>query len=275
MDSQTSSPAPRLGFIGGGKLAGSVLRGLVRAKYRPPAEIVVSEPNEAARHALENELGISGTAENAEVAKRADVILIGVKPSVVLPALGDIASLIEGKLVISLAAGTRIASMERIAKARFMRAMTNTPSTVCRAATALAKGGRSTDDDVALARQIFAAIGVVVEIEEDQIDAVTGLSGSGPAFVYTVIEALAQGGEKMGLASDAALALATQTVLGAAQLALESKLSPEELRNMVVTPGGTTAAGLAAMERLKTSEGLIAAVEAATKRGQEMAKENS
>lgn len=275
MDSQTSALGARLGFIGGGKLAGSVLRGLVRAKYRPPAEIMVSEPNEAARRALENELGVSGTAENAEVAKRADVILIGVKPSVVLPALGDVAFLIEGKLVISLAAGTRIASMEKIANARFMRAMTNTPSTVCRAATALAKGGRTTNDDVSRAREIFAAIGVVVEIEEEQIDAVTGLSGSGPAFVYSVIEALAQGGEKMGLAWDAALTLATQTVLGAAQLAAESKLSPEELRKMVVTPGGTTAAGLAAMEKLKTSEGLIAAVEAATERGREMAKENS
>jgi pyrroline-5-carboxylate reductase len=107
------------------------------------------------------------------------------------------------------------------------------------------------------------------------IDAVTALSGSGPAFVYTVIEALAEGGKKSGLPEDVASALATQTVLGAAQLAMESKLSPEELRKMVVTPGGTTAAGLAAMEKLKTSEGLIAAVKAATKRGQEMAKENS
>ena len=274
MDSQTSSPAVRLGFIGGGKLAGSVIRGLVRAKHCPPAEIMVSEPNDAARRTLETELGISGTAENAEVVKRADIIFIGVKPSVVAPALGEIASLIDGKLVISLAAGTRIASMEKVANARFMRAMTNTPSTVCRAATALAKSGRSTPADVALAREIFGAIGVVVEIEEGQIDAVTALAGSGPAFVYTVIEALAQGGEKMGLPWDVALTLATQTVLGAAQLATESKLSPEELRKMVVTPGGTTAAGLAAMERLNTPEGLIAAVEAATKRGREMATEN-
>ena len=274
MDSQTSTRLPRLGFIGGGKLAGSVIRGLVRAKYCPPAEIRVSEPNEAARRTLEDELGITGTAENAEVAERADIILIGVKPAVVVPALGDIASLIEGKLVISLAAGTRIASMEKVANARFMRAMTNTPSAVCRAATALAKSGRSTDDDMARARNVFGAIGVVVEVEEEQIDAVTALAGSGPAFVYTVIEALAQGGEKTGLPWDVALTLATQTVLGAAQLATESKLSPEELRKMVVTPGGTTAAGLAAMERLKTSDGLIAAVEAATKRGREMAQEN-
>lgn len=274
MNSQTTSHSIKLGFIGGGKLAGSVIRGLLRAEYCSPAEIMVSEPNEAARRTLEEELQIRGTAENAEVAEHAQVVLIGVKPAVVAPALGDIASLIEGKLVISLAAGTRIDSMEKVANARFMRAMTNTPSTVCRAATALAKSGRSTPPDLALAREIFSAIGVVVEVEEEQIDAVTGLAGSGPAFVYTVIEALAQGGEKVGLAADVALTLATQTVLGAAQLALESNLSPEELRKMVVTPGGTTAAGLAAMDKLKTPEGLIAAVEAATRRGQEMAREN-
>ena len=274
MDSQTSSPAPSLGFIGGGKLAGSVIRGLIRAKYCPPAAIVVSEPNEAARRALEGELGISGTTDNAALARQVNVILIGVKPSVVAPVLRDIASLIEGKQVISLAAGVRIDAMEKTAKARFMRAMTNTPAAVCRAATALAKGGRTTNEDIAIANEIFGAIGVAVEVEEEQIDAVTGLSGSGPAFVYTVIEALAKGGEKMGLAADVALSLATQTVLGAAQLAAESKLSPEELREMVVSPGGTTAAVLAAMEKLKTSEGLIAAVEAATKRGQEMAQEN-
>ena len=273
MDSQTS-PTFRIGFIGGGKLAGSVMRGLLRAKFCPPAAIIVSEPNEGARRALESELQVCGTAENAEVAERAEIILIGVKPTVVLPALGELAPLIESKLVISLAAGVRIASMEKMAGARFMRAMTNTPSSVCRAATALAKGARTTDDDVARAREIFNAIGAVVEVKEEQIDVVTALAGSGPAFVYTVIEALAHGGEKMGLAADVALTLATQMVLGAAQLAAESKLSPEELRRMVVTPGGTTAAGLAAMEKLKTPDGLIAAVEAATKRGQEMAKEN-
>jgi pyrroline-5-carboxylate reductase len=274
MDSQTSSPAALLGFIGGGKLAGSVIRGLVRAKYCPPAEIMVSEPNEAARRTLEEELGITGTIDNADLAARAGVILIGVKPAVVVPALRDIATQIEGKQVISLAAGTRIASMEKAAGARFMRAMTNTPSAVCRAATALAKGGRSTAEDMTTARGIFAAIGTVVEVREDQIDAVTALAGSGPAFVYTVIEALGRGGEEMGLGWDVALTLATQTVLGAAQLATETKLSPEELRKMVVTPGGTTAAGLDAMEKMKTSESLIAAVEAAAKRGSEMAQEN-
>lgn len=275
MDSQTSSPAVRIGFIGGGKLAGSVIRGLVRAKYCPPAAILVSEPNEATRRILEQELGISGTAENTEVAEQAEIVFVGVKPGVVLPVLEAIAPSLERKLVVSLAAGVRIHAMEKVAAAHFMRAMTNTPSAICRAATALAKGGRTTNSELSVVREIFSAIGAVVEVAEDQIDAVTALAGSGPAFVYTVIEALARGGEKMGLGSDAALTLATQTVLGAAQLAAESKLSPEELRKMVVTPGGTTAAGLAAMEKLKTPEGLIAAVEAATKRGREMANENS
>ena len=274
MDSQTSLRNYRLGFIGGGKLAGSVMRGLVRAKFCAPLEIIASEPDVGARTALQTELGISVTADNADVAKQSEIILVGVKPAVVLPALRDIASLIENKLVISLAAGVRVSSMEKIATARFMRALTNTPSAICRAATAFAKGARTTNEDVDLARKIFSAVGVVVEVEEEQIDAVTALAGSGPAFVYTVIEALAQGGAKMGLAPDVALTLATQTVLGAAQLATETKLAPEELRRMVVTKGGTTAAGLAAMEKFKTPEGLIAAVEAATKRGQEMAREN-
>ncbi len=214
------------------------------------------------------------TAENTEVAEFADTILIGVKPAVVLQVVRGLAPVLKDKFVISLAAGIRLEAMATSAPARFMRALTNTPSAICRAATALARGSRTRDEDVDLARRLFSAIGAVVEVDEAQIDAVTALSGSGPAFVYTVIEAFAEGGKKMGLAGDIALTLATQTVLGAAQLASETKLSPEELRRMVVTPGGTTAAGLAAMNELKTSEGLIAAIEAATKRGQEMAQEN-
>jgi pyrroline-5-carboxylate reductase len=260
----------RLGFVGAGKLAGSVIRGLVRSNFCLPNQIIASEPNETAR----NEVGIAVTAENAEAAEKAEVILLGVKPGVVVPALTSISTAVAGKLVISLAAGVRLAPMEGVTNARVMRALTNTPSAICRAATAVARGRRSTQADVDLAEKIFAAIGVVVEVTEEQIDAVTALSGSGPAFVYTVIEALAKGGENMGLPHDMALTLATQTVLGATQLAAETKLSPEELRRMVVTPGGTTAAGLAAMEKHGTSKGLIAAVEAATKRGQEMAEEN-
>lgn len=264
----------RLGFIGAGKLAGSVIRGLVRAKFCDPGEIVASEPSEQTRAALRRETGTDVAIENAEVAKTAQTILIGVKPAVALPIIRELHVDLADKIVISLAAGVRISSMEKLADARFMRAMTNTPAAICQAATALARGSRTTNDDVDLARRIFGAIGVVAEVEEEQIDAVTALSGSGPAFVYAVIEALAEGGKKMGLDADLALTLATQTVRGAAQLAGETGLSPEELRRMVVSPGGTTAAGLAEMERFETAKGLIAAVEAATKRGREMADKN-
>lgn len=186
--------------------------------------------------------------------------------------LRDIGALIKDKLVISLAAGIRLQAMEETADGRFMRALTNTPSAICAAATGFARGSRTTNQDVDAVRTLFGTIGIAVEVNENQIDAVTALSGSGPAFVYTVIKALAEGGEKCGLSAEAAMTLATQTVLGAARLAIESKSSPDDLIKMVVTPGGTTAAGLAAMEKLGTEGGLIAAVEAATKRGQEMAQ---
>jgi pyrroline-5-carboxylate reductase len=270
MSLQTNEREYRLGFVGGGKLAGAVVRGLVRAKFCAPSEILVSEPNESIRAVLQTETSVAVTAANHEVAVKAKTIFLGVKPGVVLPVVNELSEAIHDQLVISLAAGIRVASMERIAKARFMRAMTNTPATVCQAATALARGTRTSNDDLESARSIFSSIGFVAEVREDQIDAVTALGGSGPAFVYTVIEALAAGGTKCGLPSDVSLGLATQTVRGAAELALESKLTPEELRQMVITPGGTTAAGLAEMDRRETAAGLAAAVEIAAARGREM-----
>ena len=270
MSLQTNQARFRLGFIGGGKLAGSVMRGLVRAKFCASAEILASEPVPEARAALRDQVGIFVTAENAEVAEGAEVILLGVKPGVVVKVIEGIAIMIEDKLIISLAAGVRVSAMEEKAGARFMRAMTNIPAAVCAAATALARGARTTNEDIFRARQIFAAIGSVVEVDEKNIDAVTALGGSGPAFVYTLIEALAAGGVNCGLPPDISLGLATQTVLGAAQLALATKLSPEELRRMVTTPGGTTAAGLAAMEKAGTAAGLSAAVEAAAARAREL-----
>jgi pyrroline-5-carboxylate reductase len=271
----SASQIYRLGFVGAGKLAGSVIRGLIRARFCLPSEIIASEPNEQTRSALKTDTAVNLTAENAEVAEKANVIFIGVKPAMVVPVLSELSDKLQDKVIISLAGGVRISSMEKVASARFMRALTNTPSAICRAATGICPGSRSTTEDVDLAKKIFGAIGLVVEVTEKQIDIVTALSGSGPAFIYTVIEALADGGTKMGLAKDVAMELAMQTVLGAAEIMRESKMSPEQLRKMVVTPGGTTAAGLAVMEKLGTRESLIAAVEAATKRGQEMAKENS
>lgn len=270
MSLQSAERQYQLGFIGGGKLAGSVVRGLVRARFCPAAKIFVSEPYEPMRAALQAETGVEVTVNNAEVAEKSETIFLGVKPGVVLPVIAELGNSFSNQLVVSLAAGIRVATMEAKANGRFMRAMTNTPAAVCQAATALARGTRTTEGDVARVQAIFSAIGFVAEVREDQIDAVTALGGSGPAFVYTVIEALAAGGTRCGLPAEVSLGLATQTVRGAAQLALESKLSPEELRKMVITPGGTTAAGLAEMDRRETALGLTAAVEVAAARGREM-----
>lgn len=227
------------------------------------------------RETLGRETGIGVTADNSEAARSAEIILIGVKPSVVLPVVREIAPVIEGKLAISLAAGVRLASIEPLADARFMRVMTNLAAAVGEAATAFVRGPHTTADDIAQIQNIFRAIGILVEVEENQIDAVTALAGSGPAFVYTVIEALAAGGAQEGLTNRDALALATQTLLGAARLVASSGQSPDELRRMVVTPGGTTAAGLGVLEKEGTPKDLSDAVCAAAARGREMAKEAS
>ena len=236
-----------------------------------PTQIIASEPNEELRRVWEHDVGICVTSDNQKVADAAATILIGVKPGVVLPVVQEAAPALAGKLVISLAAGTRIRNMETASDARIMRVMTNIPSALGDGASAFARGSRTTGEDVEQVRAIFGAIGVIVEVSEEQIDAVTALAGSGPAFVYSVIEALAKGGEQEGLAPDTALALATHTVLGAARYAATSDATPEELRRMVITPGGTTAAGLAAMQKFGTTEGLIAAIRAAAERGREMA----
>jgi pyrroline-5-carboxylate reductase len=262
-----------LGFIGAGKLAGSVIRGLLLKKFCAPSAILASEPNAETRAQLQNELGVSFTTENTEVAGQADIVFLGVKPQMVLPVLRELGDAIANKLVVSFAAGIRIAQMEEVTAARIMRVLTNTPSAIGRAASAFAGGTRATDQDREKIRAMFGAIGVVVEVGDEQIDAVTALAGSGPAFVYAMIEALARGGEKMGLSKESSLQLAAQTALGASEMMITSGKSPEELIKMVVTPGGTTAAGLRVMEERSVADAIADAVEAATKRGQEMARE--
>jgi pyrroline-5-carboxylate reductase len=262
-----------LGFIGAGKLAGSVIRGLLLKNFCKPDAIVASEPNAETRVQLQNELGISVTTENAEAAEKAEIVFLGLKPQMVLPALRELGDTIANKLVVSFAAGIRIAQMEAATPARVMRVLTNTPSALGLAASALASGGRATDQDCEKIRAMFHAIGLVVQVDDEQMDAVTALAGSGPAFVYAMIEALAHGGEKMGLRSKAALQLAAQTTVGASEMMITSEKSPADLIKMVVTPGGTTAAGLRVMEERSVADALADAVEAATRRGQEMAKE--
>jgi pyrroline-5-carboxylate reductase len=263
-----------LGFIGAGKLAGSVIRGLLLKNFCTPDAILASEPNVETRGRLENELGISLTTENSEIAAKAEIVFLGVKPQTVLPVLRELGDAIANKLVVSFAAGIRIVQMEEVTPARIMRVLTNTPSAIGRAASAFASGRRATEQDREKIRTMFGTIGLVVEVDDGQIDAVTPLAGSGPAFVYAMIEALARGGEKMGLDREASLQLVAQTALGAAEMMITSGKSPDELIKMVVTPGGTTAAGLRVIEERSLAAALAEAVEAATKRGREMAQEN-
>lgn len=260
----------RLGFIGAGKLAGSVIRGLLLKNVCRPNDIIASEPNQQLREQLTRELGIQVTTDNADAAQKSDIIFVGVKPAVVVPAIRDLGDAVADKLIVSFAAGIRIANIEAVTPARIMRVMTNTPSAIGRAATAFAAGTRATSQDRHTIRDTFSAVGEVVEVDDAQIDAVTALAGSGPAFVYKIIEALASGGVREGLPRDAALRLAAQMTLGAAELALTSGKSPDELIAQVVTPGGTTAAGLAEMEARNALEAISAAVSAAASRGREM-----
>ena len=267
-------PHYQLGFIGAGKLAGSVIRGLLLRKFCDPGQIIASEPNAALHRSLRDELGISIARNNSEVAASAEVIFLGVKPQALLPILRELGETVESKLVVSLAAAVRIQQMEAITQARIMRVMTNTPSAIGRAATAFAAGTRTTTHDRERVRAIFAAIGIAMEVDDDRIDSVTALAGSGPAFVYAIIEALAEGAVRSGLDRDAALRLAAQTTLGAGELALTAGKTPDELIAMVVTPGGTTAAGLDIMQQRSTADGITAAIEAAAARGREMAQES-
>src|SRR5207249_5576792 len=217
------SAAPyRFGFIGAGKLGGAVIRGLLLKNFCAPGEILASEPNAETRARLQNELGISLTTENSEIAAKAEIVFLGVKPQMVLPVLRELNDAIANKLVVSFAAGIRIPQMEAVSPARIMRVLTNTPSAIGRAASAFASGTRATDQDREEIRAMFGAIGVAVEVGDEQIDAVTALAGSGPAFVYAMIEALAHGGEKMGLGKESALRLAAQTALGASDLMITS-----------------------------------------------------
>lgn len=262
------------GFIGAGKLVGSVIRGLLLKKFCESAAIVASEPNTETRTQLQNELGISFTTANTEVAEKAEIVFLGVKPQMVLPVLRELGGALTNKLVVSFAAGIRIAQMEAVTPARIMRVLTNTPSAIGRAASAFAAGSRATDQDREKIRAMFSAIGFAVQVDDDQMDAVTALAGSGPAFVYAMIEALARGGEKVGLSKQSALRLAAQTALGASDLMITSEKSPADLIKMVVTPGGTTAAGLRVMDERGIADAIADAIKAATERGQEMAKEN-
>jgi pyrroline-5-carboxylate reductase len=229
----------------------AILAGLLHANVFAPAQIhaTVRRPEPAQR--LHETYGIKAGHDAAEACTGADVILLAVKPQV-LPALLDddrMRAATAGKLVISIAAGVRLATLGTwLPEAKLVRAMPNTPCLVSRGMTVLAPGPRAAASDLAIATRIFAAVGRVIELEDKHMDAVTSLNGSGPAFAYVMLEALADGGVMMGLRRDVALEIAAQVFLGSASMVLDTKLHPAALKDQVTTPAGSTIAGLLTME---------------------------
>ena len=262
----------KIGFIGGGNMAEALVKGLIQGTF-PAGEILVSEPAESRRKLLETRYGIQVLEENLEVVRACDLLVLAVKPQIADEVLSGFAGAFGSqKLMISILAGVATASLEGHfdGRPRVVRAMPNTPSLVGEGATALSPGRFATADDLLAARHLFETVGAVQVVGEALMDAVTGLSGSGPAYVFTIIEALADGGVKAGLPRETAAALAVQTVLGAARLVQESGEHPAVLRDRVCSPGGTTIAGVKALEEKGVRGALMEAVERAAARSREL-----
>jgi len=262
----------RIGFIGGGNMAEAMLRGLLKGAF-PAAGIVVSEPSADRRRLLQGNYGVTLAADNLEVVRACPLVVLAVKPQLAGEVLSGIAGAFgAGKLLVSVLAGVTTTAIEAFfsGSPRVVRAMPNTPALVAAGATALCGGRFATVDDLLTARHLFETVGSVQVVAEGQMDAVTGLSGSGPAYVVTVIEALADGGVQQGLPREVALSLATQTVLGAARLVQESGEHPAVLRDKVCSPGGTTIAGLKALEEKGLRAALMEAVATAAQRSREL-----
>ncbi len=264
-----------IAVIGAGNMGTSLLRGILNAKLAPHDKIIASGTHSAKLEKLGSKWKINHTLDNVEATQFADIVMLCVKPYTIGKVLDEIQSTLrENQMVISIAAGVTIDSiLQRTGKNNpVVRAMPNIASTVDEGATAVSFGRFATEEHQRIAISIFEAVGEVVVVEESQLDAVTGLSGSGPAYIYMVIEALIDGGVKMGLPRDIATKLAVQTVLGSAKLVKESNLHPAILRDQVTTPGGTAINAVHELESHGLRSMLINAVATATKRSKELSE---
>lgn len=265
----------KLGFVGAGNMASAIMRGLVQQGTLPAKRIWAADPDAERLRILESELGIGVSADNLHVVRESDVVVLATKPQTFPQVLPGVSSALStDTLVISIAAGISTRVIERAfpPKTRVVRTMPNTPALVGAGATAISGGTHATDADLDLAETLFRSVGIAVRVPEAQIDAVTGLSGSGPAYVFAMIEALRDAGAAEGLPEETALQLAAQTVLGAARLLLEGGEPPEVLRQRVTSPGGTTRAGLDALDAAGFADALRSAVHAATRRSIELGR---
>ena len=261
-----------IGFIGAGNMAEALIRGLLRGNDFAPEQISASGPREERMSELREKYAIRATSDNAVPAK-AQIVVLSVKPQILNRVLQEAGPLISpDALVISIAAGVPVKAIQaRLASGtRVIRAMPNTPALVDAGATAIAGGEHARPADLADAKKIFDAVGLTVILEESQLDAVTGLSGSGPAYVFLILEALSDAGVKVGLSRRTAQLLAAQTLLGSAKLQLETNEHPGMLKDMVTSPGGTAITGLHTLEHGGVRTTLMNAVEAATRRSREL-----
>jgi pyrroline-5-carboxylate reductase len=265
----------KIAFLGGGNMAEALIKGLLAAGTARPDQITVSDVSADRLAHMKKAYSITPAKTNSDAAREAGIIILSVKPQMIDRVLGEISGSVDtAKLVVSIAAGVGLAKIEKALSdgARVVRVMPNTPALVLAGAAALAGGKNATSDDLALAQGIFNAVGRSVIVEEKLMDAVTGLSGSGPAYAFVIIDALSDAGVKAGLPRPLALELAAQTMYGAAKMVLETKEHPGKLRDMVTSPGGTTIEGLHALEKGKLRATLMNAVEAATARSRELGK---
>ena len=263
----------RVGFIGSGKMATALARGLISSGFVTPDSVVASDVYAGARESFQTETRSRTVEANSEVVASSDVVILATKPQQMGDVLDGISSQLEDRhLVISIAAGLPLSFYESKlgTSRRIIRVMPNTPCLVGETAAGFSVGSSATAADAALVASLLGMVGLAVQVDEKLLDAVTGLSGSGPAYVYQMIEALSDGGVRVGLPRDVATKLAAQTLLGAAKMVLETGQHPGTLKDAVTSPGGTTIAGIHALERGGLRATLMNAVEAATNRSKEL-----
>lgn len=266
----------KIAILGGGNMGEVIAAGLINSQLIAPESLVVTDMSKARLDFLKGKYPFRTSEDNHEAVRFADISVLAVKPQNIRELLEDIRSFLDPeKLLVSIAAGIPIRFIEshlKEGKYPIVRVMPNTPALIGEGATALAGGPHATEKDIHTAKRIFDDLGTTVIVREELLDAVTGLSGSGPAYAFIMIEALSDGGVKMGLPRDVAIRLAAQTLLGAAKLVLQGERHPAQLKDMVTSPGGTTIAGIHALESGRLRATLISAVEAATLRSKELGK---
>jgi pyrroline-5-carboxylate reductase len=265
----------RLGFIGAGNMAGALIRGLIQNGLYTPDSVAASDSDTARLESLAEETGMRSYSSNPELVQASTAVVLSVKPQVLPQVLREIRDAVEDHtLLISIAAGFPLDGIRTALEKEppLIRVMPNTPALIGRGVSALALGEKASEEHMGVARAIFEAVGETVVVEEFMMNAVTAVSGSGPGYVFRIMEALVEAGEGVGFEREEALRLVVQMVLGAAHLAAESEKSLAELREMVTSPGGTTAAGLSVIDDQNLEGILISAVRAARDRAIELGK---